>query len=156
MTRNMSLKGPKIMELWSKTIQHSKFVKLLSKFSPTQTAQFHFVEVTTSFFSHHAKLCMLDIYMSFFFFWKFLISEIQGFFKKLCKIIWIYTRKKNPNLFPNFLGQNLTKFVHKTHFLCKLDIICRPRSKVQSTQLDLYTSQAIGNFILYLKCTFYM
>jgi len=111
MIRNMNSKGPKIMELWSKTIQHSKFVKLLSKFSPTQTAQFHFAEVTTSFFSHHAKLCMLDIYMSFFFFRKFLISEIRGFFFKLCKIIWIYTRKKIQIYFPIFwvkIWQNLS------------------------------------------------
>lgn len=84
MTRNMNSKGLKIMELWSKTIQHSKFVKLLSKFSPTQTAQFHFEEVTTSFFSHHAKLRKLDIYVRFFFFLKiFDIRNLGTFSKKL-------------------------------------------------------------------------
>jgi len=83
MTRNMNSKGLKIMELWSKIIQHSKFVKLLSKFSPTQTAQFHFAEVTTSFFSHHAKLCMLDIYLRFFFLKKNYIRNLVIFSKKL-------------------------------------------------------------------------
>jgi hypothetical protein len=133
------------MELWSKSIQHSKFVKLLSKFSPTQTAQFHFAEVT-SFISHYAKLCMLDIYMRFYFFWKIFISEILGLFRKLCKI-FEFTLDKNSKFISQFFG---SKFVPKTHLLCKLDIFCRPRSKVHNNfwgvlkPMGAFDSQIMG------------